>query len=148
VGRGPPCANGREVRASGYLRRGPRGNHGSAAASGEQRAERALAITEFRTIGRQVWPNREPSLAGRHCLMTVAGLCSLGDPVDPATPLDLLGDHVQAEFLLERPGNGAPDGVRLPAEFWPTSARAEMAATHWPGCSGSRSLAALPDTRM
>ena len=43
--------------------------------------------------GRQVWPNREPSLAGRHCLMTVAGLCSLGDPVDPATPLDLLGDH-------------------------------------------------------
>jgi hypothetical protein len=37
---------------------------------------------------------------------------------------------------------------RWRAMFWPTPARAEMAATHWPGCSGSRSLAALPDTRM
>jgi hypothetical protein len=26
------------------------------------RNERALAITEFRAIGRQVWPNREPNL--------------------------------------------------------------------------------------
>ena len=26
--------------------------------------------------------------------------------------------------------------------------RTGRTATHWPGCSGSRSLAALPDTRM
>jgi hypothetical protein len=28
------------------------------------RNERALAITKFRAIGRQVWPNREPNLPG------------------------------------------------------------------------------------
>src|ERR1700752_2661299 len=32
--------------------------------------------------------------------------------------------------------------------FWPTHAVARMVDTHWPGCSGSRYLVALPDTRM
>src|SRR5499433_3270220 len=32
--------------------------------------------------------------------------------------------------------------------FWPTHAVARMVGTHWPGCSGSRYLVALPDTRM
>src|SRR5499426_4174008 len=32
--------------------------------------------------------------------------------------------------------------------FWPTHAAARMVGTHWPGCSGSRYLVALPDTRM
>src|SRR5262249_5969288 len=32
--------------------------------------------------------------------------------------------------------------------FWPTRAVARMVGTHWPGCSGSRYLVALPDTRM
>ena len=36
----------------------------------------------------------------------------------------------------------------LASDVLAEGARAEMAATHWPGCSGSRSLAALPDTRM
>ena len=31
---------------------------------------------------------------------------------------------------------------------WPTHAVARMVGTHWPGCSGSRYLVALPDTRM
>src|SRR5262245_7045110 len=31
--------------------------------------------------------------------------------------------------------------------FWPTHAAARMVGTHWPGCSGSRYLVALPDTR-
>ncbi len=31
--------------------------------------------------------------------------------------------------------------------FWPTHAQAKMVGTHWPGCSGSRYLVALPDTR-
>src|SRR5262249_22380860 len=32
--------------------------------------------------------------------------------------------------------------------FWPTHAVARMVGTHWPGCSDSRYLVALPDTRM
>ena len=31
--------------------------------------------------------------------------------------------------------------------FWPTHAVARMVGTHWLGCSGSRYLVALPDTR-
>jgi len=31
--------------------------------------------------------------------------------------------------------------------FWPTHAVARVVGTHWPGCSGSRYLVALPDTR-
>ncbi len=60
---------------------------------------------------------------------------------------DVLGLSALASDVLADPRT-CWDCRRWRAMFWPTPARAEMAATHWPGCSGSRSLAALPDTRM
>ena len=40
------------------------------------------------------------------------------------------------------------DGLYYWVMFWPTYAVARMVGTRWPGCSGSRYLVALPDTRM
>jgi hypothetical protein len=36
----------------------------------------------------------------------------------------------------------------MASDVWPTHALARMVDTRWPGCSGSRYLVGLPDTRM
>ena len=53
-----------------------------------------------------------------------------------------------AGLLAYRELDDALGLTAMAGDVSPTPARAEMAATHWPGCSGSRYLAGWPDTRM
>ena len=105
---------------------------------------------QFRHLGHPKFPQRASRrfhrVPTRVLPRLVADTDNLDDPVDPLPAIDLLGGDGQPELLLERPGEGGPDGVRLPAGAVDDlgDGRALPAAEHRDQLLLLRALAGLP----